>query len=191
MGQYFIVGLGDDERWALDVASEEAPLNIWACRRVSVPSPIPLVKFEAGKRVEYDVARFAIPIVSRRVGEYLESVAPDALQRIPAVLPGDPGEWEVLNVLSRLDCIDHKQSTIVYYPPDHPEHPGKPRGVIWLVLDQSNLNGRQIFRPTGWEVKWIVSRKVKEGLEAMGVTGMEFFPIPTVPLVLEEGAEPK
>lgn len=141
--------------------------------------------------MDYEEAKFAIPIVSRRVADYLSDIAPDDIQRVPAVLPGDPGEWELLNVLTCIDCIDHSRSTIQYYPPDHPSKPGKPRTVIWLVLEESKIRGRHIFRPKGWEVKLIVSETIKDGLQALGATGLEFHRIPTEPLKIPPTAPGK
>jgi hypothetical protein len=175
--QFFQVIIANGNRWHLDFQTECAPLDIWSCRPIQVREPIPLSIFKEGESVDFDCAPYAIPVVSRRFAETLQQIAPYDIQRLPAVLRGVEGEWEIVNVVSRIDCIDFRQSKISYYPPDHPESPGKPRGVMRLVLDSSRIGQHHVLRPKDWEVAFIVSESVKSALDAIGATGFEYLPV--------------
>lgn len=82
-----------------------------------------------------------------------------------------------MNVITCLDCIDYHKSIITsYYPANHPDRPGKPRGVLYLVFDANRIGSHHIFRPKGWEVELVVSDTVKNALMEIGVTGVDFVP---------------
>lgn len=174
MASYFSLIIADESRWHLDVSSPEAPINIWACELLENPSPIHLQIFKDGKRVDYDSIPFAIPVVSRRFADVVSAITPRDIQRIPAIVAGDDGEWEVLNVLSRVDCIDLQRSWIA--PTFRGEKPGK-LSVNRLIIDRTRVGDHQVFRAKDWEVAFIISAKVKQALEAMGATGIEYVPV--------------
>jgi len=177
MDRFFEVVISNGDRWHLELSAEEPPLDIWACRPIEPGRPIPLHVFQEGTRVDYERTSFAIPVVSRRFAEALCAVAPMDFQRIPAIVVEEAGEWEILNVLARPDCIDRERSAIQYYPRNHAEKPGRPRGVLQLVLDPTRVGGHSVFRPKDWEVALIVSQAAKSALDAIGATGLEFVPV--------------
>ena len=176
MADYFKLWLDDETRWHLELLAETPPVDIWACERVTLPSPIRFGIQMPGVSMDFNPSCFAIPVVSKRLAELMESIAPYEVQRLPAIIEGDPADWEVLNVVSKVNCIDHERSCIQYYPKNHPEKPGKPRGVVSLVLDTNRANGHHVFRATDWEVALIVSEHVKTALEELGATGIEYVP---------------
>lgn len=177
MTAFFELRTADERRWHLDVSTAESPLDIWACERIPGVDPIPLHVFQDGDRVDFERTSFAIPVVSQRVAELFAEFAPNDVQRIPALVEGDDNIWEVINVVTRVDCINFNESIIQYYPPNHPEKPSKPRGVVKLVLDADRIGEHRIFRPRDWEIAFIVSLGVKEALESIGATGVEFIPV--------------
>ena len=107
----------------------------------------------------------------------MEEYAEHDIQRIPAHVEADQGDWEVLNVLTRIDCIDPEKSIIQYYPPNHAENPSKPRGVVRLVLDAQRIGDHHVFRPKDWEIALIVSERVRNALKKAKVSGIEFRPV--------------
>lgn len=179
MQAYYQLVIADEERWHVEVEGDEAPLDIWACNWVEMP---PSMRFSVnvdGRRVDYGHTGWAaIPVISRRMADSLNSIAPDDIQRLPASVAGEAdGEWEVLNVLARPDCICHQKSNITYYPDNHPDKPGKPRGVIRLIIDADRVPGHHVFRPKDWEIALVVSDDVKSLLEVLGISGVEYWPV--------------
>jgi hypothetical protein len=120
---------------------------------------------------------FATTIVSSRLADLWQRIAGKDIQRIPADVEGDDGEWEVINIVSCVECISHEQSKITYYPDRHPEKPGKPSGVLKLVLDPDRIGDHHIFHPKDWETVTIVSDSVKRAMEEMGATGVDYWPV--------------
>ena len=118
---------------------------------------------------------FGTIIVSSQMADVVEGMANAEIQRIPACVKGHDGSWEVLNVLSCVDCIDHEKSRIQYYPADHPEKPNKPRGVLKLVLDTERAEGYHIFKPEDWRVVTVVSEELKTALEGAEIEGIEYW----------------
>lgn len=49
MPAFFTVELSDDDSWALDLCTEEAPFSVWECKPVAISAPIPLRIFENGE----------------------------------------------------------------------------------------------------------------------------------------------
>lgn len=175
--------MASDERCTVSVGrcfSSGDPVDKWAytrCEWVADSRTVPLTIRNEGARVDYSPTAFGSLVLSERMAVVLDAVAPSDIQRIPAVVEGDPGPWEVLNVLPCVDCIDHQRSQIQYYPADHAEKANEPRGVFRLVIDPAKTQGRQIFRPEGWQVVVIVSAKVKESLEVAGITGIDYWQV--------------
>ncbi len=184
MQEFYQLAAGDNEdAWHLEVkdAFEDGTvLDIWAYRgiqRLEHPKRVPFKIQVDGRRIDHYDSAFCTTVVSRRLAELWQSIAGDDIQRIPAVVEGDLGEWEVINIVSCVDCIDHQRSKITYYPARHPEKPGKPRGVLKLVLDRNRIGDHHIFHPKDWEVVTIVSDTVKKAMEDMGATGVDFWPV--------------
>lgn len=179
MPPYFSLRMADEERWTLtfdERFSEGTAVDVWAYRRCQlVPhtGAVPLRVYSHGKAVDYSPTPFGTIVVSRRFAEIAQSVASTDIQRIPAHLD-QPGEWEILNVLSCIDCISRERSVIQYFPANHPTRANDIRGVLKLVIDSRRALEHEIFLPTGWEVETIVSDKVRAALLAGGVTGVEF-----------------
>lgn len=180
MTRYFRLALGKRHCWHLklkETFEDGSPIDIWAyCGgAVESPKPVPFGIQVNGPRVDYNPTAFLATVVSKRLAQLWESLGDGEIQRIPAVVDGDDGEWEVVCLLTCVDCIDHTKSKITYHSANDSENPGKPRGVLKLVIDPSRVDGHEIFQPTDWEVVTIVSEKVKEAMEAAAMTGVDFW----------------
>jgi hypothetical protein len=180
VNDYYKINMADEERWHLAVMdnfADSSEVDIWAYHRCTLldrPKPVPFRIQVEGKRVDYNPTAFSATVVSRRMADLIEGVAPWDIQRIPAIVQEDRGEWEVINILACADCIDHDGSLIQYYPENHPTKAGKPRGVVRLILDPARIQGHHIFHPAGWHVATIVSDVLKAKLEELGATGIEY-----------------
>lgn len=181
--RYYKITPGDDETWHISVNEtfpDGTPLDIWAyrgCQQAVDTRPVPLHIVQHGKRVDYYPTPFLTTIVSKQLADCWARFATSDIQRIPAHISDNCGDWEVIVVLPCIDCIDHTRSKITYHPPNHSEKPGKPRGVLKLVLDPARIGDHHIFHPKDWEVATIVSEKVKQAMEDLGATGAEFWPV--------------
>ena len=172
----------DNPCWSIEVKDhfpDGSKIDIWAymrCEMLEAPQPVPLEVQEDGPQVDFNPTAFSAIVVSSRMADIIESVSPTEIQRIPALIDA-PGDWEVLNILSCVDCIDRERSIIKYFEPDRPIRPNKPRDIPKLVLDEEKAEGHHIFHPKDWEVAEIVSEEVKMALEACNITGIEYWPV--------------
>ncbi|MCH7727851.1 MAG: hypothetical protein IH991_15435 [Planctomycetes bacterium] len=180
--KYFKLAMTNDERWTLAIdrvfASGES-VDIWAYSLGKVANAncsVPFHQDVEGESVDFNPTAFGSIVVSTKMANVLAEFASSDIQRIPAQVQGVQGDWEVLNVLSVVDCIDHELSKIQYFPDDHPEKPEKPRGIMKLVLDSGKASGRHVFKLKDWLVATVVSEDVKVALEDAGITGVEFWP---------------
>lgn len=179
---YFRLVADDDSRWHLQLANtfpNGEELDVWAFRkgvRYSGLQPVPLMVQREGKHVDYVPTAFGSEIVSKRMANIIDETAPDEVQRIPTVIPAE-GSWELINPLHVIDCIDHDQSDIQYYPPEHPRLAGNPRMVVRLVIDRNRTSGHDLFMPKGWRVATIVSERLKMALQEAGVSGIDYWPV--------------
>jgi hypothetical protein len=115
-----------------------------------------------------------------------EHLAPDDVQRIPAVSAATDAELEILNVLHAEPCLDERMSTVEYFTKEdnRSDLAGKPRSVVFLTIKPSEVNGRAVFRVRDWLGPLIVSDHVREALVAAGLTGLRFervYPPPDLP----------
>lgn len=127
--------------------------------------------------MDYNEEGFGTPLVRKRLADAVAPIAGADIQRIPATVEGDVGEWEILNVLACVDCIDHGRSQITYYPDNDPRYPRKPRGVLELIISPAKASGYHMFRVSDWRVAVLVSEQVKDAVEAIGATGVQFTPV--------------
>jgi hypothetical protein len=183
MARYYHFEYGDPKGWHLaikDFFADGTPVDIWAYRGgrlLENPETVPFAIQVDGSRVDYYRGAFCTVVVSKRLADLWQSICPSDIQRIPANVDGDTGEWEVVVVVPVIDCIDHQRSVIQYYPPNHPEKANQPRSVFQLVLDASRIGDHDLFHPKGWEVATVVSERVKNAMQAMGATGTEYWPV--------------
>lgn len=179
--QYFKLAMANEDRWTLAIERQYPngrDVDIWAYSmgQHAAEEAVPFIVDVEGEVVDFNPTAFGSIVVSSEMAELLSRFASSEIQRIPAVVRGADGDWEVLNVVSVVDCIDHKRSKIQYFPLDHAEKPGKPRGIMNLVLDPDRAKGHHVFKPMDWLVATIVSADVKSALENAGISGVEYWP---------------
>ena len=61
MGRYFDMGIAYEDHWHVDVDGDEAPLDIWACKRVENPPTMRFCVYHEGRRVDFDSTAWAAP----------------------------------------------------------------------------------------------------------------------------------
>lgn len=140
-----------------------------------VPSDLVVKVGQAGSPIEFNLAAFDMPVVTKDVGELIERVAPADVQRIPALVEGTDGTYEILNVLNAVDCIDQERTrgTRWDWSDGRPEMSGKYRMIVDLRVRSQGLQ-HKIFRVAGWEIALLVTEDVKAALEAHKVSGITY-----------------
>jgi len=180
--KYFEAVIGNKNRWTLAIQRKfqnGESVDIWAYSQ-GVPAsmvPVPYFVDAVGDVVDFNPTAFGSIVVSRRMAEIVNNIAGNEIQRIPAVVSGSAGQWEVLNITSVVDCIDYNKSLITQFPPNHPGKAGKPRGVLRLVVDGGRAKGHHIFLPKDWIVAVVVSEDLMKALDEAHMTGIEYWPV--------------
>lgn len=131
-----------------------------------------------GIALDFSETTLATPVVSSRVVTILEHLGvQDEAQLVPARVEGCPEPYFILNTIKSIRCIDDARcEEVVYWLPEdnRPDMEGQYRNVVGMKIDPDRAGGANIFRPWGWPVALIVSERVKNAMEAAGITGMEF-----------------
>ena len=121
-----------------------------------------------------------VPVVSSHVGELLEAVAGPGIQRIPVLVePGTEG-FEIINVVSLIDCMDTewtKCGSNWDASDGLPNLAGGSDVFVDLAIDAERAGDHHIFRVKGWHLPIIVSEAVKRVFERSHVSGITFRPV--------------
>lgn len=147
---------------------------------VSVKGPLRVAIYRSGKPLDFTLADACnVPVVHPRVASVLKAIAPGDIQTFPIQVEGQPEPYILVNVIRLLKCIDEQASehVEVWVPEDEddqPERAGQYRNVEGMRIDKSRMGDAKIFRAWGWTTPLIVSEDVKDALEGIGATGMEF-----------------
>ncbi|HEX5745766.1 MAG TPA: DUF1629 domain-containing protein [Archangium sp.] len=142
--------------------------------RVTGPVRVPFL--QPGRALDFSLADTA-PVVHAKVASVLAELAPTDVQLIPANVETQPEQYCLLNVLRVVKCIDDAACEEVnhWMPEDGvPEKTGQYFSVYGLRIDPTQVGGVHLFRPWGWEIALIVSERIKEAMQRLGVTGARF-----------------
>ncbi|HYO57575.1 imm11 family protein [Archangium sp.] len=149
-------------------------------RVLEIERPIRLSMKPAGIALDFSHA-MGIPIVHRRVVALFERLGlQKEVQFIPVEVEGQTEPWFILNALQVIRCIDDARCEDVFYwqlEDGEPDRVGQYRNVRGLKVDPEKIGDANIFRPWGWKVVLIVSERVKQAMEAEGITGMKFIEV--------------
>ena len=126
--------------------------------------------------MDFTLADNGMPVGTSAVAECLDQVAPGAVQRIPIHVEGQPGSFEVLNLLRIVHCLDESATTIQCWTPEdgRPDKVGQYRMVFDEVIDRAKAADAPLFRLGGWRITIVCSDRVKRHLEASRFTGPAF-----------------
>jgi hypothetical protein len=169
-------------RWHLKmpVDSQGEWIDTWQFKEgkvVDVEGPIRVPVKQAGVVIEFSHS-LGIPIVHRRVISLFERLGIEKeVQFIPVEVEGQVEPWFILNALQVIQCIDESRCEEVGYwlPEDErPDKVGQYKKVVGLKVDPTKVGAAHVFRPWGWKVVLIVSERVKQAMEAEGITGTDF-----------------
>lgn len=139
-----------------------------------------------GIPVDFRMTYLAIPIVSAALAQVIESVAPDAIQRIPVsivkenedVIVAENG-YEILNILVKVECVDLVSTHVLRYSEldEPPEKRGQIKALIHLKILPEKAQPHHIFLLEEWIVVAVISEVLKTKIEEQGFTGVLFIPV--------------
>ncbi len=139
------------------------------------------VKIEVGATLDFTLASFSVPVVSKRCSELLNSVAASEFQMIPVVVREYPDqEFFVLNTLKLIaGVVDECRSIFERWQPSdgRPDKIGKYRSLYEFKIDGEKCGGAHIFRQYEWSVALIVSEIVVELMTVNKMTGADYTPL--------------
>lgn len=145
---------------------------------VSFDKPWFLALMRPGHELDYSLTGLNIPVVSQRFVTLFESLGVrDEVQFIPARVENHSGLYFVLNPLRIVKCIDvGKCAEVAFWEPKHgePELVGQYRNVRGLRIDPAKAGNTDIFRPWGWPIAIIVSKRIKMAIEEEDLVGPTF-----------------
>jgi hypothetical protein len=157
-------------RWnSLDLIETQSPLTISRQRMDDIS--------KATMPIEFTFAGHDVPVVTKSVAQLMASICPSDIQRFPVMVEGSQQEYEIINVVSLLPCIDKARSDIELWwttEDNRPDKIGDPKSIRKLVIDPHNAVGHHIFRPVGWKSILVVSDLLKDALLQESVRGVRF-----------------
>ncbi|MDY7232894.1 imm11 family protein [Hyalangium rubrum] len=130
----------------------------------------------AGSSLDFSEAGVMVPVVHVKAASVFTERASSDVQLLPVDVEGQPDQYLVLVATRSIRCIDEKASKVQRWKPEDglPDMVGKYYAVDDLHIDEAKVGPAKVFRPEGWEVALIVSRDIKEALEAISATGVKF-----------------
>jgi len=181
-GRWFLKGPFDAAGWRIDgrVFTEgkliSGKLPVWGGGPVDAQPPLTIPIRHMGTELAFTFADFDMPVVTAELGQALERLAPDQVQRIPVHVESVSRPFEILNVTSTIPCLDEAKSVYRWWTEadGEPEKIGKYMGVHPISIIQEKTAGRDLFRISGWEIALIVSARVKNLFDSFGVCGVKF-----------------
>ena len=130
-------------------------------------------------------------LVTEEIAALIAALAPDDVQRIPACVESIEGDYEFLNVLARIDCVDWERTLAHVYVGDPPQlekgtvaslepffDPGESLiGHVMhydMKLNSEGIEGPRIFRVKRWDQWPVVTEEIKDALEERGASGVDY-----------------
>jgi hypothetical protein len=185
--RYFRIETDDQrfaERWFLDEpvskTGEEIDAREFTYGR-SYTGPVPAnvpIQYD-GRRVQFNLAAFDMPVVSEEIARLLKRMAGDEAEFFPVTIGGVISDYAILNAIYREACVDERRSEIMRWTAEdgRPDKVGRYRMVTNLTIDPTRTHDRHIFRIEDWEIALIVSQEAKQVLEDLPRLGVVFDPV--------------
>ncbi len=187
-GRWFLNGLTDNAGRGLDDRdfTYGLPIELGPPMKLSLSNettivdvdlPLRVSKQRDGTPLDFTFAGLGMPVVTTRVAELLAAVAGSEIQRVPIRIESQTERYEIINLTSRMSCIDPNRSIIEWWTAadGRPDKVGKPRMITKLVIDPTSVRDSHVFRIEGWaSCAVVVSETVRGALEKAHVSGVKF-----------------
>ena len=189
-GKWFLDGIFDGSGTEIDFRNftHGKPLTISPKLRVSLyddpavaqvtpPLTVSLIQKKKGEPLDFSFTFAGVPVVSSHVGELLEAVAGPGIQRIPVLIEPETEGFEIINVVSLVDCMDTERTQCRSYWEANDGLPNLAGGsdvFVDLAIDAERTGDHHIFRVKRYHLPIIVSDAVKRLFERSHVSGIDF-----------------
>ena len=179
---FFEIGLdyNDSTRWYLGqpgtAEGKLLPGTFWNCAPWTDTRPLSVEIKKSGMPATFNHSGHSVYIVVTETMSLLRNVIdPQVFQGIPVSIIDHAGDYEILNSLDCVDCVDEQHSEFRRWTAEdgRPERIGDYKMSLFRI-DPDRARGHDLFRAKGWEIALICSEKVKRCLENAGVTGIRF-----------------
>lgn len=129
-----------------------------------------------GKHVDFNLGDFDMVITKKNINEKIFSQFKLKAQRIPVIIEGLKNDFEILNVLDLIACVDEVNSEFDKWTEmdGRPDKVGKFRMFTHLCIDEKKAEGHHLFRLAEWPIVLVVSNELKVFLEKIEVNGIVF-----------------
>jgi hypothetical protein len=185
--RYFRVTTDDarfPDRWFLDEPVTHDGKEIDAReftygRAYKGPAPARVPVQHEGRKVQFNLAAFDMPVVSNLVASLMRGIAPGEFECLPVAAGSSFHDHLIVNAVFREACVDEGRSDILRWKPedDRPDEVGKYRMISGLTIDAGRTHERDFFRVEDWEVALIVSERIRQALEVVPDLGVVFIPV--------------
>ena len=157
------VALGRDDPDLDDILADPTPVKGW------VP---PQMVVYAGEMTDYLPSNVGMRLISKKLRGAIEAAAPGAgIEWLAATVTDneshETSEYWVLHPTEVLDVLDRAASEIA-----------RADFVVRPVLDSARLDGASVFIFSEGDQRVVVSRAVRQAIEAAGCTGVGFTELP-------------
>lgn len=139
--------------------------------------PFRMSRRREGKPLDFTFADHMMPVATRVVANLLATIASADIQRFPIEIDRSHEEYDIINVLPLVDCIDVARSEIEWWGEGNdvrPELAGTPEMIYKLAIDPLRTNDHHMFRPIGWDMTIIISDEIKKVLEHERISGVTY-----------------
>lgn len=179
---FFEIGLdyNDPALWYLGqpatVDGKLLPGTFWNCVPWADTRPLSVEIKKSGVPATFSHSGHSVYIVKTEAMNLLRDIVdPHIFQGIPVSIVDYAGDYEVLNSLTRVDCVDEQHSEFRRWTAadGRPERIGDYKMSLFRI-DPERARGHDLFRVKGWEIVLVCSEKVRRHLESAGVTGIRF-----------------
>lgn len=163
---------------------EQADARVFTvCEQQSQSTDFHFVIAKPGRQLSFNFASFLMVVSEARLNQAMETRFSVRNQRVPVSIIDNATQFEILNVLDCVDCIDENRSRLVRWTREEtitdPVRSSrlKYRMIFNLVIDPAKAEGHDLFRVKGWDFALICSGPLKSFLSQVGVEGIYYHPV--------------
>lgn len=129
-----------------------------------------------GDEVDFNFGDFDMIVTPATINSELNELMGNKLQRIPVRVRGCGRQFEILNALDLVECIDEVASeTMKWTQADgRLDKVGKYRMITRLRINPAAAQGHHFFRIVGWPIALIASEQVRRLLMAHEISGVKY-----------------
>lgn len=184
--KFYDIGMDADDstQWHLCQPTDENGTEVVAGRfrlakqwdnavrlKTRICNPGHAVSFSLGGHSEYFVTKILMDSL-------INALPLGALQAVPVEIEGVETQYEILNALDIVDCVDESRTKFSKFP-RWTEEDGRPEKVgdyriNVLHIDATKATGHDLFRVKGWRIALVCSEHIRDLLISQGVTGIRF-----------------